>query len=96
MTGKPDYGPGDLIAAIKDSNRYPIKQGQTFICEAISPAPDSRGVWGVRLQGLHCPRPRSDGFFSAHMFKKVDPLPPEMWSRDVDIDLLAEREKEDA
>lgn len=94
MTGKPDYAPGDLIAAIRNSRKYPIKKGQVFICQRIV-GPNYQGAYGVVVDGFKGDANRW-GAFRVEAFKKVDPLPPEMWTRDVDVDLLAEREKEDA
>ena len=90
MSGAPNYEPGDLIAATIDFKRAPIRKGRVFICEAVTTRLDKNGHCGVRLQGAPCQNPRSLGFFNADKFRKVDPLPPAMFSTEVDVDALLE------
>lgn len=86
MDGAPDYRPGDLIAAISNSHKYPVKKGQVFLCEGLRPPPQGLRVWGVYIQGL-VGLPKNDGALRALAFRKVDPLPPAFFTGAVDVGL---------
>ena len=70
MNGKPDYDAGDLIVAIGNSRKYPIRDGQVFVCERLYAPEEVNAVkWGVVLRGLKARN--GTGCFVATKFRKL-------------------------
>jgi hypothetical protein len=84
MSGRPDYDAGDLVVCVKVDDRKPpatLTLGRVYTVADVSPFGD-RCI--VRLVERAAPKPYTG--YSAHLFRKLDPKPPEFWTQDIEAD----------
>lgn len=90
MSGKPDYGPGDLVVVVHTRAGYEHWKGTVLLC--LDVFRDNVTLdWVAVIQGYTSPH-RTGGFM-AKCFKKLPPKPLEFFSGEIPVKLP---EKENA